>query len=227
MSLIQVNIVHCSRKGHPKGLMLTVSWNYPYFLGIIRLLVKTSARGHRLALVVFAYMFRLFKESLIESQIKVYLASRQGIAPHAEYLHEYKKFSHIKNVSEATYESLEAYRMHKQASTSNYTQISAMKALRCFIRHYKSLAKVDPSNIRDFSIFTPVGQNATVPDMPVTLEKKTKRGRPRNIEAVKKVRLLKDKGGLSFRAISTAMKKDVKTVHEWYKMSFDDEIVGK
>lgn len=226
MALIQVNIVHSSSRSHPKGLMLTVAWNYPYFLGIIRGLIKFNAQSRRLALVAFVFMITLFKEKPIEHQIREFNQSKYGVRSQSVYIEEYRRFSRIRCISEMTYESIQAFRQHKKSTSTAYTSISIMQALRSFVRYHRRLTELKPHFITNDGVFTPVGENAIIEPMKAKIQK-VKIGRPRDKEAIKKVRLLKDKGGLSFRQISVVMKKDVKTVHQWYKFSFEDELLAK
>lgn len=227
MALVQINIVHCSRKGRPKGLMLTVSWNYPYFIGIIKWLIYFSAQAHRLALVGFVYMIKFFQKNPIENEILEYVESRHGVIGHNEYLQDFKRYSQIKGVVDITYEIIEKYRQHKIETTTNFTSIRAMQVIRCFIRHHKSKTHIIANHIQDVQVLIPVGESAIMQVMIDTKSKKVKLGRPRNEEAIKKVRILKDQGGLTFRAISLAMNKDVKTVFSWYQQSFDEDLLVK
>lgn len=206
--------------------MLTVAWNYPYFIGIIRVLIHINMQAHRLALVGFAFMLNLFKEHPIEYQIREFSKSKYGTRSHAIFIEEYKRFARIKCISGATYENIEAFRQHKSSTTTVYTTISAIQALRSFIRYHKRLTNIKPQYISDMRVFTPVGEIATIKLMEKK-KKKAKMGRPRDKESIKKVRLLKEKGGLSFRAISVAMKKDVKTVYSWYRFSVEDDLLAK
>lgn len=207
--------------------MLTVAWNYPYFLGIIKVLICFSTKAHRIALVVFVFMTFLFRDKPIDRQIREYANSKYGTSSHVDFIKEFKKFRYIFSVENINYEAIEAFRVHKQTTTTLYTSIGAMQALRSFIRFHKANTHLKANNIKDNGvILTDVGESARIKPM-ITEIQKVKLGRPRDMEYIKKVRVLKDQGGLTFRAIAVALKKDVKTVHTWYKFSFDDELVGK
>lgn len=87
-----------------------------------------------------------------------------------------------------------------------------MKALRKFFRWQSVGLNFRPNDIKDDMSLDYVGGNVTLEPM----KKIDRRGRPVDMEMVKKVKFLKDNGDLTFREVAAIVKKDIKRVHQWY-----------
>lgn len=117
---------------------------------------------------------------------------------------EYKDISDIKT---------DDIQIFYNQSGTNYNKTKAMEAIRAFLRWTRKEHSIDPETITNKGIvLTYVGQNDKIEPI-----MKRKPGRKLNVELVKKVKLLKDKGNLSYRQISKALGKDVKSVYYWYQ----------
>lgn len=125
MSIIQVNITHCPKRDHSKGLTLTVAWSTNS--GIIELLVFTSMQARRLASVCFAFMFRR-KE--IYKQIDEFGRDKQ-------LLDKLAKFCKRDRIQDISLEDLKNFHVVyiNQISTM-YFRIIAVKNINKFLRQY-------------------------------------------------------------------------------------------
>ncbi len=117
------------------------------------------------------------------------------------------------SLDQITLEDIKARYEAVLASSTPYTAQSHMKALRKLFFYYRGGNILHWREITDTPLSSVV-ENASVQVMKE--KKKETRGRPANLEMIKKVKFLIDKGGLTMRAVSRAEGIDVKTVHSWY-----------
>lgn len=89
---------------------------------------------------------------------------------------------------------------------------SYMLAVRKFFRWHSVGISFRPNQITDNMSLDIVGDN----DILEPMKKIERRGRPIDMEMVKKVKFLKDNGDLTFREVAAIVKKDIKRVHNWY-----------
>lgn len=105
------------------------------------------------------------------------------------------------------------YKAIVEPMNSRWRRESTMLMLRKFFRYNRRPNVLKASVILDNPLNF-VGQNVIIQPMP-EIEKK-KRGRKPDFEMIKKIKFLKDSGGLSMREVAAVVKKDLKNVHEMY-----------
>lgn len=213
MSIIKFKITHCLERDRPKGLTLTVACSTNLF-GILMVLVKTSIQALRLALKGFVLM--LFKEKTkIEYQLEEYIEwkSARCMFQGAQILSDFVYAFKYVDVKDITYDDLYTYKEKVQEKeVSMHTIELQLKTIRCFLRYFKArkYPVINPEWVQiDFVV-----EDGTIENMKEI--KREKVGRPVNEEAVKQVRFLKDKGGLSLNAIARAWQVDLAQVSRWY-----------
>lgn len=226
MPLIQINIIHSSKRSRPKGLMLTVAWNYPYFVGIIKKLTCFSTQARRLALVGFVYMFNLFRKSPIRRMICEYGKSDPHKKNRVYLLENYVKHTGIKEISQMNYKQIEEYRQHLQSTRSVYESTQGMRAIRDFLRYARHLTRLRPNYVGDYEVLIDVVKNDSMLPMieETVIPQKRGRGRPRDVEGMKRVVRLRQEG-LTFRAIAFAMKKNVRGVYNLYRNAIEERLL--
>lgn len=117
-------------------------------------------------------------------------------------------------IEECTLEDIKGYyRAIVEPMNSRWRREDAMKSVRKFFRANRGSNILKASAITDNPLNF-VGQNVIIE--PMKKPEKKKRGRKPDFEMIKKVKFLKDSGGLTMREVAAIVKKDLKNVHEMY-----------
>lgn len=154
----------------------------------------------------FRFMF-WHRKTELEKQILEYNKD-------TDTLLEFARTSGKKRIEEVTIEDVKTfYKLIFEARTP-FTALDYMKILRKFFREHRGENILDPKQIMD-NPFDSVVRNDIIPRMSTV--KKRGKGRPAQIDIIKKVISLREKEGLSFRAIARALDRDLGQVHVWYK----------
>lgn len=106
------------------------------------------------------------------------------------------------------------YKAIVEPQNARWLRESLMKAVRKFFMTNRGQNVLKWREISDNPLDS-VARNDILPPMP-TVKKKGK-GRPAQVELIKKVISLREKERLSFRAIARALDRDLGQVHVWYK----------
>lgn len=176
-------------------------------------------------------MFGFFRvKSKISLQIEEYIKFKAKHSPYIardqeEFLNAF--ITHIKSITinDITPEKIETYHQFlKTTIASQFVPTQHMRAIRAFIRFHKHDTEIIPDKITNTGIEDLKDVGRILPEVPTT---RPRVGRPMNVELVKKVKRLRDKENLSFRAISKALGKDVKNVYLMYKYKISSSNVGK
>jgi len=135
-----------------------------------------------------------------------------------EILKAFIKFVNKSSLSEVSLEQIEAYHTKIKREMTPYTTIDHMKAIRAFIRFHKRDTDLEAEEVTNQGVveLQDVGKSDIVVPM-----KRAKLGRPMNVELVKKVKRLRDKENLSYRQISRALGKNLKSVYLMYHYKFE------
>lgn len=166
-------------------------------------------------------MFNIFKiKTKIETQLEEYITFKNTSSPfiaqdQKDMLSNFIKATHKIDLMELTLKDIESHHTILKTQISPYSVIGNMQAIRAFIRFHKHSTTIKPQEITNIGVkqyLQSVGENVKI--IPMTIRK---RGRPLNIELVKKVKRLRDNENLTFRAISKAIGKDVKNIYGMYK----------
>lgn len=137
---LQIKITHCPETGRPKGLTLTVTWNLAYS-GILQIPAKVGMQAHRLALVSFAFMLKLFTTQL-EKEIKEFVEYKAGISTtsasnHWYHLRVFKRHSQVDSCQEIKIEHIQAYAQYISDNHTPFTLMKHMETMRGFIRYFR------------------------------------------------------------------------------------------
>lgn len=120
------------------------------------------------------------------------------------------------HIEDVTLEDVKEYYKAVLAQRTPFTAQAHVKAVRMFFRENRGKNCLRASEIRDNPLDTVV-KNDIVQVMPEM--KKNPRGRPANIEMIKKVKVMREDLKLSFRKIGAAVGKDSKQAFMWYEAS--------
>lgn len=145
--------------------------------------------------------------------------------PLQQKIEEYKKDQEVllefartvakSRIEEVTLEDIKGYyKAIVDPKNSNWERTSMMLAVRKFFRANRGENVLKAKLILDNPLNS-VAINDKVQFM--QNEKKRGKGRPAQVEIIKKVISLREKEKLSFRAIARALDRDLGQVHVWYK----------
>ncbi len=174
-------------------------------------------------------MWNIFRiKTKLQTQLEEYVKYKGESSPHIggdhkEILSAFIKHVSHKTVSEITPEEIEAYHKKIRGEMTPYTTIKAMQAIRAFMRFHKHDTNIIARDISNTGMTDLQNVGRQVP-RPII---RPKRGRPVNQMLVDQIRRLRDKEQLSFRAISKALKKDLKNVYLLYKYGTTYPNVGR
>lgn len=151
-----------------------------------------------------------FRKKEIDKQIESYGQDQ-------ETLKEFSRFIQKPTLQQITLEDIKLfYASVVDPNPSLFRRNETMKAVRKFFRHYRGENILKADYIRD----NPLNVVVEYDRIPVMQkEQKRPRGRPANIKMIKKVKVLREDGELSFRQIGKAIGKDSRQAHMWYKAS--------
>lgn len=199
--------------------------------GIITLTLVISRMSIKPAVTrgFYVIMFNIFRvKTKLQLQLEEYIEFKSKSSPfiakdHQELLRAFIKEVHHTNINEITPEEIEAHHKRMLSQKTQYLTVKTMQAIRALMRFHKHDTNIVADDISNTGMadMQNVGKNVPIP--PIT---RPKRGRPMNVELVKKVKILKDKGGLSYRQISKAIGKDVKNVYLMYNYDIPLRNVG-
>lgn len=176
---------------------------------------------------VFVIMFDFFKvKTQLQTQVEEYKNFKAMYSPfmaevHYEILSRFTKEVKCLSVSQVTADDIDAFHQKICNSTTPYTAIKHMQAIRAFLRFFKHKTHIEPSKVTNKGISLPsVVKKRIITPM---IEKKV--GRPANLALAKKVQRLKDRERLTFRAVGKALNLDVKSVYRYYKRNVKEGTV--
>lgn len=175
--------------------------------GILTLTLVISRESIKPSVTRWLYVmkFNFFKvKTKLETQLEEYIKYKARFSPwiaedQKDIISRFIEGVKHKTISEITLEDLDSYH-YKQ--TTQYTTIRAMQALRAFLRYHKWQTNIKADQVTNEGIkeLQIVAKNDIIPKM----TKKRRVGRPANVAFIKRVKILKDKGGLGIRAIARA-----------------------
>lgn len=101
-----------------------------------------------------------------------------------------------------------------------------MRAIRDFLRYSRHLTRLRPNYVGDYEVLIDVVKNDSMLPMieETVIPQKRGRGRPRDVEGMKRVVRLRQEG-LTFRAIAFAMKKNVRGVYNLYRNAIEERLL--
>jgi len=194
---------------------------------ISRLSIKPTVRR---GLYVMIFNFLKVKTKL-EIQIEEYLTWKSKFsiytaATHKDVLEDFRNSYNYKSLAEIMLSDIEDFHQKKRETTTVYSSIRAMEALRGFMGYYyrQKQHSINPKLLTNQGVARL--QEVEESDTIITM-KREKRGRPLNVELIKQVKRLRDNEGLEFRQIGRALGKDVSQVYVWYKKQLPKEMLTK
>lgn len=163
-------------------------------------------------------MFLFRKKTPLHLQIEAYGKDQDTLLEFARTIRKSR-------IEEITHEDVQRYYkeiVELQAST--YRREEMTKSMRKFFRYYRCEKILYKEPVSQSSLQS-VDRIAMIE--PMEKEKKKKPGQPKNQEGMKKVKVMYDDLGLTFREIATALKKDVRQIHVWYQYAHPEKYTKK
>lgn len=146
---------------------------------------------------------------------------------HKEILDRFIELFKYKEITEIKLEDVQFFRDEIQNTKSQYTATKSMIAIRSFL-HYYRIRKQISIEYKSITNEGVVWLLSRVEEKDILQPMKDKKvGRPPHIALIKQVKVLRDEGKLSFRAIALVLKKDVSQIHVWYKYQLPKDSLKK
>lgn len=194
--------------------------------GIITLTLVISRSSERLPVTRKSFVMFLFKvKTKLQYQLEEYIEwksrfSTRSASEHKEVILNFIEKFKFKDTKEITIDIIKEFRSELTRSTTHFSTMKAMQALRCFLRYYKKQVDFNPEAIQDEQIIDlPIVEESAI----VVPMKEKLLGRPPKVALIKAVKELRNVKKMSFRAIAKELKKDVSQVHVWYKYDIPSE----
>lgn len=192
--------------------------------GIITLTLVISRAPTKPTVIRGLYvMWNIFKvRTKLKYQIDEYIIWKSSKSTYVandqrEILKQFIKPLKCISVSEIQPSDIDDFYKKILGLQTTFSRIKSMRAIRGFMAYFymKKQHNINPKQITDYGIYKPSLQNVAKNDILEPVMRK-KVGRPRDIAFSKKVKTLRDKGGLSFRAIARAENTNPGNIHRAY-----------